>query len=104
VALSRSVSIGHPTRVTLHDSSLAYVSYFTFSPPPLVASGGRRAAEQRYELAPLHSITSSASASSVGGSVRPSDVAVLRLMTSVSLVVCWTGRPAAFSPLRIRPA
>src|SRR5262249_54119375 len=37
----------------------------------------RRAAEQRYELAPLHSITSSASASSVGGTVRPSARAVL---------------------------
>ena len=32
----------------------------------------RRAAEQRDELAPLHSITSSARASSVGGTSRPS--------------------------------
>ena len=32
----------------------------------------RRAAEQRNELAPLHSITSSARASSVGGTSRPS--------------------------------
>jgi hypothetical protein len=39
-----------------------------------------------------HSITSSARASSVGGISRPSDAAVLRLMTSVSLVVCWTAR------------
>ena len=37
---------------------------------------GRRAAEQRDELAPLHSITSSARASSVGGTVRPSILAV----------------------------
>src|SRR5262249_53695425 len=41
----------------------------------------RRAAEQRDELAPLHSITSSTSASSVGGTVRPSAFAVPMLMT-----------------------
>src|SRR5262249_34359538 len=43
---------------------------------------GRRAAEQRDELATLHSITSSARASSVGGSWRPSAFAVVRLITS----------------------
>ena len=41
----------------------------------------RRAAEKRDELAPLHSITSSARASSIGGTSRPSALAVLRLMT-----------------------
>src|SRR6516162_3202590 len=42
-----------------------------------------RAAEQRYELAAFHhSITSSARASSVGGTSKPSAFAVLRLMTS----------------------
>ena len=46
----------------------------------------RRAAEQRDELAPFHSITSSARASSVGGTVRPSALAVLRLITSSNLV------------------
>ena len=51
------------------------------------ASGhARRAAEQRDELAPSHSITSSARASSVGGTSRPSALAVLRLMTSSNLV------------------
>src|SRR5262249_27249075 len=39
----------------------------------------RRAAEQRDELTPSHSITSSAMASSVGGTLRPSAFAVLRL-------------------------
>src|SRR5262249_46167883 len=43
---------------------------------------GCRAAEQRDELAPPHSITSSARASSVGGTSRPSALAGLRLMTS----------------------
>jgi transposase len=46
----------------------------------------RRAAEQRYELAPSHSITLSARASSVGGTARPSAFAVLRLITSSNLV------------------
>src|SRR5262249_34375156 len=43
------------------------------------------AAEKRYERAPSHSITSSARASSVGGTSRPSALAVFRLMTSWNL-------------------
>src|SRR5262245_51902804 len=63
----------------------------------------RRAAEQRDELAaPDHSITSSARASSVGGTSRPSAFAVLRLITNSYLVGAWTGRSPGFSPLRIR--
>src|SRR5262249_30873391 len=62
-----------------------------------------RAAEQHDELATLHSITSSASASSVGGISRPSAFAVFRLMTNSNLVACITGRSAGFSPLRTRP-
>src|SRR3974390_3249711 len=61
-----------------------------------------RTAEQRDELAAVHSMTSSARASSVGGTVRPSALAVLRLITSSYWVGCWTGRLAGFSPLRIR--
>ena len=61
----------------------------------------RSAAEQRDELAPLHSITSSARASSVGGTVRPSALAVCRLMTNSNLVDCKTGRSAGLAPLRI---
>src|SRR5262245_14730566 len=53
------------------------------------------AAEQRDELAPTdHSITSSASASSLAGTSRPSILAVLRLMISSNLVGCSTGRSA----------
>src|SRR5262249_41575814 len=62
---------------------------------------GRRAAEQRDELAPLHSITSSARASSVGGTSRPSALAVIRLMTRSNFVGCSTGRPPGFVPRRI---
>ena len=63
----------------------------------------RRAAEQRDELAPrAHSITSSARASSVGGTSRPSALAVFRLMISSYLVGACTGRSAGFSPFRMR--
>src|SRR5215468_5840693 len=63
-----------------------------------------RAAEQRDELASPHSITSSARASSVGGMVRPSALAVIRLMTRSNLVGCSTGKSAGFALLRMRPA
>src|SRR5262245_27787375 len=68
----------------------------------------RRAAEQRAELAPLHvcahSITSSAAASSLSGTVRASILAVEALMTSSNLLDCTTGKSAGFAPLRMRPA
>jgi ABC transporter substrate binding protein len=63
----------------------------------------RRAAEQRDELAPLHSITSSAATSSLSGTSRPSALAVLRLITNSNRVDCTTGRSAGCSPLRTRP-
>src|SRR5262249_15814814 len=62
---------------------------------------GRRAAKQRYELAALHSITSSASASILSGMSRPRDFAVLRLITSENFAGCSTGRSAGFTPRRI---
>src|SRR5262245_26358649 len=53
---------------------------------------GRRAAEQRDELAPSHySITSSARASSLSGIASPSALAALRLITNSNLVGCVTG-------------
>src|SRR5215831_2263618 len=64
---------------------------------------GCRAAEKRYELAALHSITSSARASSIGGTSMPSALAVLTLRASSNFVGCSTGRSAGFSPLRMRP-
>jgi hypothetical protein len=48
-----------------------------------------------------HSITSSVRASSVGGSSRPSALAVIRLMTRSNLVGCSTGMSAGFAPRRI---
>src|SRR3984893_13018569 len=56
----------------------------------------------RDELPPFnHSITSSAVANSVSGTVRPRALAVLRLRVSSILTACCTGRSAAFSPLRM---
>src|SRR6516164_2380611 len=63
-----------------------------------------RAAEQRDERAPLHSITSSAATSSLSGTVRPSALAVLRLITRTSLTGAWTGSSFGFAPLRMRSA
>jgi len=62
----------------------------------------RRAADKRDELAPVHSITSSARASTVCGISRSSALAALRLTTSSYLVGACTGRSAGFSPLRMR--
>jgi hypothetical protein len=55
----------------------------------LIPISGRKggAAEKRDEIAALHhSMTSSARASSIGGTSRPSALAVLRLITSSNLV------------------
>jgi predicted hotdog family 3-hydroxylacyl-ACP dehydratase len=51
-----------------------------------------------------YSITSSAIASSPGGTASPNAFAVCRLMTNSYLVDCSTGRSAGFAPLRMRPA
>src|SRR5262249_26914859 len=61
-----------------------------------------RAAEQRDELAPVHSMTSSARASRDGGTSRPIALAILRLRTSWYLVGTCTGRSVGFPPLSIR--
>src|SRR5262249_20307411 len=61
----------------------------------------RHAAEQRDELAPHHSITSSASESRFSEFLTPRGFAVLRLITVSNLVGWSTGRSAGFAPLRI---
>ena len=55
------------------------------------------------DIAPLHSITSSARLCTDCGTVMPSFLAVLRLMISSTFVACWTGKSAGFSPFRIFP-
>src|SRR5262249_46377851 len=67
------------------------------------ASNGRLGAahttdpEQRDEFAPVHSITSSARASSVYGTSRPSALAAVRLMINSNLVGCSTGMSAGLA-------
>src|SRR5215831_8554045 len=79
------------------------------APHPLGLLRARRerprggAAEQRDELAALHSITSSATSSRSRGISRLSDLAVLRLITSSYLVGCSTGRSPGFAPFKILP-
>src|SRR5262249_34837402 len=64
----------------------------------------RTPSEERDEVAPSnHSITSSAVASKVAGTVMPSNFAVCRLMMNSNLAGRITGRSAGLSPLRIRP-
>jgi hypothetical protein len=50
---------------------------------------------------PLHSITLSARASNVGDRMRPSALAVLRLITNSNFVGCSTGKSAGFAPFSI---
>ena len=57
----------------------------------------RRCAIERHRL--VYSITSSARASRIGGSLKLSALAVRRLTTSSSLVGCSTGRSAGEVPL-----
>ena len=60
------------------------------------------AAERHRRVLVVHSMTSSARASSDGGTSRLRALAVLRLMTNSNLVGTCTGSSAGFSPLRMR--
>ena len=55
------------------------------------------------DIAPLHSITSSARPSKFSGTLMPRAFAVLRLTINSTFVDCWTGKSAGLSPLRMRP-
>src|SRR5262249_2002042 len=91
-----------------YDDIPAMSGLTTSGHPHLTAEGLKRAMRRpeqvQQTLARLsdHSITSSASESRVGGTVRPSRRAVLRLITSSNLVDCRTGRSAGLVPLRMR--
>jgi hypothetical protein len=66
-------------------------------------AGGCDAANQRDELAPLHSITSSARANKVAGTSTPRERAVCILRMNSNFVDCKTGRSAGLVPLRMLP-
>ena len=67
--------------------------------PPLWAKRPTYAVQQKK----LYSITSSAVASNVDGTVKPSALAVLRLIAKSNLVGCGIGKSAGLAPLRMRP-
>src|SRR5258708_7101450 len=92
-----------------HFPRLRALALFGRRPPQLVDSLVMPASENLHTGRLMHrskqrlySITSSARASSEGGTVRPSALAVLRLMTSSYFTGAWTGRSPGFSPLRMR--
>ena len=58
---------------------------------------------KRIKQATLHSITSSALTSSDCGTVKPSALAVLRLMIRSNFRGCSTGMSAGLAPFRISP-
>jgi hypothetical protein len=58
----------------------------------------RRAADQRDEPAPFHSITSSARSKNVSGIARPSALTVVRLMTKLELGRLLDRKVSGFTP------
>ena len=64
-------------------------------PPALTLSARRRHWR-------IHSIMSSARSKKSWLTVKPSVLAVLRLITSSNLIGAWTGKSAGFAPLRMR--
>jgi hypothetical protein len=64
-------------------------------------SASRRSAEQADEVAPPHSITSSALASNNGGITTPIALAVFRLTMVLNFVACSIGMSPGLAPLRI---
>ena len=63
----------------------------------------RAGADQRQDVAALHSITSSARSRKAIGIARPIAFAVLRLITNSNFVGSSTGRSAGLAPFRILP-
>src|SRR6478736_10357149 len=74
-------------------------------PGKFVFSDAKRLLQQylpEADITSLHSITSSARASSVGEMVRPSALAVLRLTTNSNVFGACTGSSPGLAPRRIR--
>jgi len=91
----------------LPKSTIPHVGHAPFATEmPVRCKRARRAPSrpEQSQQSGCYSITSSAIARRLGGIVRPSDFAALRLITNRNLVGCTTGRSIGFVPLRIRPA
>src|SRR5262245_686631 len=104
-AFGGSVSNGVNLGQRLVSSSLS-AREFPLIPHNARTFGGQAAAPlNNDELRPPyhHSSNSSARASSVGGTSRPSDLAVFRLIINSNLVGRRTGKSEGLSPLRISP-
>jgi hypothetical protein len=97
-ALRGGARCGLP-RIAIVRQSLADVRFSPDSDQAADIPKGPICAKRRHRLA--YSITSSAWESSVGGTLRPSALAVLRLIASSNLVGCSTGKSAGFAPFSI---
>src|SRR5262245_61728632 len=84
----------------MQEADLAHRGWGLAPRPQRPRSGG--AAEKRDDPPPPHSITTSVRASSVGETVRPSAIAVFRLIASSNFVGRNTGSSAGDTPLRTR--
>src|SRR5512144_1219914 len=91
-SLQRTLSCDHSERSCAHEKVVRLFSSHAKACGHLIGGQSR-----------VHSITSSARASNVGGTSIPSALAVLRLMTNSNLVGCITGMSAGWMPFRIRP-
>src|SRR6516225_606219 len=87
--------VGRLAKVDEHCSGTIRARFLASEARPLLAAPSSSWRTAR------HSITSSARASTVSGTVRPSARAVLRLIVSSYFEACSTGRSAGFAPLRI---
>jgi hypothetical protein len=95
---SFSTQLAEATSLSLSAAPpIATVSSMTWLPSQSAISG----CEHRSKASP-YSITSSAATSRPGGTVKPSDLAVLRLTIVSNLVAACTGRSAGLSPRRMR--
>ena len=91
--------------LTLSNVLLRFLSthiHGTSVPVEEPSTASKAAVSNRSKAAP-YSITSSARARSVAGTVRPSALAVLRLIAKINFVGWSTGKSAGFSPFKMRP-
>ena len=90
---SQGESAAHPRAAVTEIRSHSH-----FVPQAAVSGCSNKCEENK-----TYSITSSASESSLSGTVRPSILAVSALIISSNFVDCMTGRSAGFAPLRMWP-